>query len=74
MTKNKKKSKQESIAWRALHQRRMPILIRIAIMAILMVTMLFIGTFIGYCILGDGQFIDLINFSSWQHIKDIVLG
>lgn len=68
------KKTQEKIAWRALHQRRMPILVRIAVMAILMVAMLFLGTIIGYTLLGDGSFSDLINFSAWQHIKDIVIG
>lgn len=52
--------------------RLIPIWLRIIIVLVLMIVFFFIGTMIGYGIIGDGNPFDVFKKSTWTHIFDIV--
>jgi lipopolysaccharide/colanic/teichoic acid biosynthesis glycosyltransferase len=54
-------------------KRLVPIWLRLIIIAIFSVAALFAGLMIGYGIIGEGEPMDALDMSTWQHVIDIVL-
>lgn len=46
--------------------------LKIIIFLILFVLFFIVGLFIGYSVLGDGNFWEVLNQDTWQHILDFV--
>ena len=55
-----------------LRVRLIPIWLRIIIVLVLIVICFFIGTMIGYGVIGDGNPTDVFHKETWSHIFDIV--
>ncbi|MCP3027597.1 DNA-directed RNA polymerase subunit beta [Halobacillus sp. A5] len=71
--KKKDKKPKEKRAANA-RRRVLPIWLRILIVLVLSVLALAIGLMIGYGVLGDGDPLDALSWSTWQQIIDIVTG
>ncbi|WP_347862203.1 DNA-directed RNA polymerase subunit beta [Salimicrobium sp. PL1-032A] len=77
--KTKKKpsqAKEESTATRVLRHRRrvLPIWLRILLVLFLSLLALAVGLMIGYSVLGSGNPLEVFDWSTWQHIIDIMTG
>ncbi|MCP3033555.1 DNA-directed RNA polymerase subunit beta [Halobacillus sp. A1] len=55
-------------------RRAVPIWLRIVLVLVLSVVALVVGLMIGYGVIGDGNPLDALNWSTWQHIIDIMNG
>ncbi|MFC7319332.1 DNA-directed RNA polymerase subunit beta [Halobacillus campisalis] len=55
-------------------RRAVPIWLRIVLVLVLSVVALVVGLMIGYGVIGDGNPLDALNWSTWQHIIDIMTG
>lgn len=53
--------------------RLIPIWLRIILFALLIVLCGVGGAMFGYGVLGDGKPMDVLNESTWQHIRDLVI-
>jgi hypothetical protein len=58
--------------WKRERIRMVPIWLRLVIVAVLIVVSIVTGAMIGYGVIGDGQPLDVLKPSTWQHIIDIV--
>jgi hypothetical protein len=54
--------------------RLIPIWLRILIVLVLVFVAAIAGLTVGYSILGDGNSSDVLEWSTWQHLLDIVNG
>ena len=52
--------------------RGMKLLLKILIFLVLLLVLFIVGLFIGYVLIGDGNFWEVLNFKTWQHIVDFV--
>ncbi|MBK0348508.1 DNA-directed RNA polymerase subunit beta [Aerococcaceae bacterium zg-ZJ1578] len=52
--------------------RVLKILLKTILFLLLILVFLVIGLFIGYCIIGDGHFWEVLNRNTWQHIIDFI--
>lgn len=48
------------------------ILLKIIVFIFLLVLFFVIGLFIGYVVVGDGNFWEVLNRDTWQHIFDFI--
>lgn len=48
------------------------ILLKTILFILLLLLFVVIGLFIGYCIIGDGNFWEVLNQDTWQHIVDFI--
>lgn len=55
-----------------LRVKLIPIWLRIIIVFVLIVVFFFIGTMIGYGVIGEGEAFDVFKPSTWTHITDII--
>src|SRR5699024_7704812 len=65
----KRKARKEK---KKLRIRKFPISLRILVVIIIFCISLLLGIMFGYSILGDGNALDALKPSTWQHIIDIV--
>jgi len=54
--------------------RLVPIWLRVLIIIILLLFAVVAGLTIGYSVLGDGESSDVLKWSTWQHLIDIITG
>ena len=54
--------------------RLIPIWLRVVIVIILLLFAVVSGLTVGYSILGDGESSDVLKWSTWQHLIDIITG
>ncbi len=70
--KQKKKEQKLEKKMKKFRKRLVPIWLRIILVTVFSVLALFAGLMIGYGIIGDGKPTDVFDWSTWQHIVDIV--
>ena len=66
---DKRKARQEK---KNLRIRKFPISLRILVVIVILCISLLLGIMFGFSILGDGNALDALKPSTWQHIIDIV--
>ena len=54
--------------------RLIPIWLRVIIILVLLLLAVASGLTVGYSILGDGESSDVLKWSTWQHLIDIITG
>lgn len=54
--------------------RLVPIWLRVLIIIILLIFAVVVGLTFGYSVLGDGESSDVLKWSTWQHLIDIITG
>ena len=54
--------------------RLFPIWLRVIIIIVLLFVAVFAGLTVGYSVLGDGQSSEVLKWSTWQHLIDIIKG
>ena len=54
--------------------RLVPIWLRVLIIFVLLLVAVVAGLTVGYSILGDGESSDVLKWSTWQHLLDIITG
>lgn len=52
--------------------KAMKVLFKTIMFLLLLVLFVIIGLFIGYCLIGDGNYWEVLNQNTWQHIIDFV--
>ncbi|MBD3948776.1 DNA-directed RNA polymerase subunit beta [Tuanshanicoccus lijuaniae] len=52
--------------------RVLKVVLKTILFLLLMLVFIVIGLFIGYCIIGDGHFWEVLNRNTWQHIFDFI--
>ncbi|GGF22015.1 hypothetical protein GCM10010954_21060 [Halobacillus andaensis] len=70
----KKDKKPKEKRTKSTRRRLLPIWLRILLVLVLSAVALALGLMIGYGIIGDGDPLDALSWSTWQHIIDIVTG
>ncbi|MGX7092450.1 DNA-directed RNA polymerase subunit beta [Hutsoniella sourekii] len=45
---------------------------KILIFILILVIFFIIGLFIGYCLIGDGKYWEVLNQDTWQHIVNFI--
>lgn len=71
--KKKQKDAQGSVRRRSIRVRLIPIWLRVIIVALLIVLFVLFGAVFGYSVMGNGEFQEVFQSSTWMHIKDLVV-
>ncbi|WP_082232687.1 DNA-directed RNA polymerase subunit beta [Halobacillus massiliensis] len=74
LRKQKKEQKPKDQRLKTERRRLIPIWLRIVIVVVLSVIALAAGLMIGYGVLGDGEPLDALKWSTWQRIIDFISG
>ncbi|CEG29151.1 DNA-directed RNA polymerase subunit beta [Bacillus sp. B-jedd] len=69
----KEKTVPASAERKRIRIRLIPIWLRIILFALLIALCAVGGAMFGYGVLGDGKPMDVLNESTWQHIRDLVV-
>lgn len=48
------------------------VILKTIIFILLLILFVIVGLFIGYCVIGDGNFWEVLNKDTWQHIIDFI--
>ncbi|HFI0462847.1 TPA: DNA-directed RNA polymerase subunit beta [Streptococcus suis] len=48
------------------------VLLKIILFLLLLVLFILIGVFIGYAVIGDGKYWEVLNRDTWQHIINFI--
>lgn len=70
--KKRNSSRNQSIKW--VQIRLVPIWLRVLIILVLLFIAVVTGLTVGYSILGDGESSEVLQWSTWQHLIDIIKG
>ncbi len=54
--------------------RLVPIWLRVLIIFVLLIVAVIAGLTVGYSVLGDGESSEVLKWSTWQHLVDIITG
>ena len=73
-TVQKPNSSHDSIPTKWVQIRLVPIWLRVLIILVLLLIAIVTGLTVGYSILGDGESSDVLKWSTWQHLIDIITG
>ena len=71
-TTNEPAEAQQNSKWVKI--RLLPIWLRIILILLLLVIVAAIGLIFGYSIIGEGESVDALKWSTWKHILDIMNG
>jgi hypothetical protein len=70
--KKRNSSRNQRIKW--VQIRLVPIWLRVLIILVLLFIAVVAGLTVGYSILGDGESSEVLQWSTWQHLIDIIKG
>ena len=73
-TVQKPNSSHDSKPTKWVQIRLVPIWLRVLIILVLLLIAIVTGLTVGYSILGDGESSDVLKWSTWQHLIDIITG
>lgn len=48
------------------------VILKVIVFLLLVILFLVIGLFIGYCVLGDGNYWEVLNRDTWLHIIEFI--
>lgn len=52
--------------------KALKLILKIILYLLLLILFVVIGLFVGYCLIGDGNYWEVLNLDTWQHIINFV--
>ncbi|MGX7098603.1 DNA-directed RNA polymerase subunit beta [Globicatella sanguinis] len=52
--------------------KALKLILKIILFLLLLILFVVIGLFVGYCLIGDGNYWEVLNRDTWQHIINFV--
>ncbi|MDT2768597.1 MULTISPECIES: DNA-directed RNA polymerase subunit beta [Globicatella] len=52
--------------------KALKLILKIILYLLLLILFVVIGLFVGYCLIGDGNYWEVLNRDTWQHIINFV--